>query len=477
MRRFTFALLLVVLVTALPQAVWADKADANDPKAAERAGCNCMVCRAKERTREVAPWLELSADLRVREVFTPNLLLDEEDRHFQRYRARLGATIKPCEDLDFNLRLVYEPRHFCQPARRLRGRNEYYIDEWCYSEAIFDRMNVTWRKPGGLPLRAVIGRQDIILGGGWLVLDGTPLDDSRTIHFDAIRLTWDLEACDTTLETIYIHQYADSDHYITPFCDEDFHNREQDEQGVIIYATNKSIERTELSGYFIYKHDNAELGTLPGDAVAPWQAGADADIYTLGARAVHDLNDNINLMGEFAVQFGNKNSQDICAGALNTLATYKFLDKYKTEVHTGYEFLSGDTPGSPGTTEQFDPLWGRWARFSELLAYTHGLENRPGEATNYHRFNVGGSFVPCEKITLGLDYHLLFADQNSYPGRGLFGSDFKYRGQLWAARMIYQYNQHISGHLLAELFCPGDFYDNDRNNTAGFFRYELVFTW
>jgi len=493
MRRFTDVVVLAValmLLAAWPQAVFADDAKADesagkakdaeakaDDAQADEAGCDCIFCQAKETIHQAAPWLALSADLRLREVFTPNKLLDKEDRHFQRYRARFGWTIKPCEDLDFNFRLVYEPRHFCQPSRQLRARNEYYINEWCYSEAIFDRMNVTWREPGGLPLRAVIGRQDIILGGGWLVLDGTPVDDSRTIHFDAIRLTWDLPTCNTSVETIYINQYADSDHFITPFCDEDFHNREQDEQGAIIYITNKSIERTELAGYFIYKHDNAELGTQPGDAVAPWQAGYDSDIYTFGARAVHDLNDNINLMGEFAVQFGQKNDQDLCAGAMNALATYKFLDKHKTEVHVGYEFLSGDNANSAGRTEQFDPLWGRWARFSELLAYTHGLENRPGEATNYHRFNVGASCVPCEKITLGVDYHLLFAHHNSYPGRGFFGPSSNFRGQLWAARMTYQFNQHVSGHLLAELFCPGNFYGEDNNQTAGFFRYELNFTW
>ena len=70
--------------------------------------------------------------------------------------------------------------------------------------------------------------------------------------------------------------------------------------------------------------------------------------------------------------------------------------------------------------QAFDPLWGRWARWSELLAYTVALENRPGEATNLHRFNVGMSCAPCEKVTLGADYHLLFSQHNTYGGRGIF---------------------------------------------------------
>ncbi len=465
---------------AADQAAEAEKAKAAQ---ADRSACNCMFCQAKESVHQETPWLALSADMRLREVFSPNLLLDKEDRHWQRYRTRLGATVTPTKDIDLDFRLVYEPRHFCQPDRDLQVRNQYYIDDWTMNEAIPDRMSVTWREPCGLPLRAVIGRQDIILGNGWLVLEGTPLDDSRTIFFDAVRLTWDLAPCNTTIDTIYINQHGDSDRWIEPFCDKDFNNIEQDEQGVIVWIANKSLAKTEIDGYFIYKHDEADLGTRPGDIgpghMAPWQAGDNADIYTFGLRGVHDLTENINLMGEIAGQFGNKNGQDLCAMGANTLATYKFNDALKHEVHIGYEFLSGDESGTDGRSEQFDPLWGRWARFSELLAYTVALENRPGEATNMHRLNAGVSCVPCEKITLGADYNLLFSNHNSYGGRGIFSTsnDSNFRGQLIAGRMIYQFNKHVSGHLLAEVFFPGDFYNNAHNEVAGFFRYELNFTW
>ena len=47
-------------------------------------------------------------------------------------------------------------------------------------EALFDWFNVNMRNLGGLPLTATIGRQDMIFGVGWLVLDASPLDGSRT---------------------------------------------------------------------------------------------------------------------------------------------------------------------------------------------------------------------------------------------------------------------------------------------------------
>jgi len=452
----------------------------------ERAGCNCIFCQAKEQIREATPWLKLAADMRLREIFAPNLLFNKEDRHFQRYRARLGATVTPIENLDFNVRAVFEPRHFCQPSRELQVRNQYFIDEWRDPEILFDRMNVTWNKAFGLPLQVVVGRQDIILGNGWLVLDGTPLDGSRTIFFDAVRATYNFEAAKTKVDVAWICQHADSDYWLPPINDQDFHNHEQDEQGVIVYVTNTCVPKTQLDAFFIYKRDEADLGTEPGDIapghLAPWQAGANSDIYTFGGRAVHDLTENINLRGEFAGQFGSKaigdtSRQDLCAFGFNSRVTYKFNDAMKNEVHAGYEFLSGDKESTAGRTEQFDPLWGRWPQFSELYVYPVALENRPGETTNFHRVNIGWSCVPSEKLSLAADYHVLFAHHNSYAGRPYFDDESNCRGHLLVGKLGYKFAPHITGHFLAELFFPGSFYDDDYNEAAGFLRYELMFTW
>ena len=41
----------------------------------------------------------------------------------------------------------------------------------------------------------------------------------------------------------------------------------------------------------------------------------------------------------------------------------------------------------------------------------------------------------------------------------------------------YRYNEHVSGHLVAEVFLPGDYYDRTRNDVAVFLRYQVVFSW
>jgi hypothetical protein len=492
-----------VAPTTAPTAMKVVETKTVEAKAPEK--CNCIFCQGKQALKESAPWLDVFADARLREVSTPNMLLDKEDRNFQRFRERVGVTVKPCEWFEAGTRLVYEPRHFCQPdSRQAFTRNAAYIDEWTMNEAIVDLAYVKFKKPFGLPVTATIGRQEIILGDGWLVLDGTPLDGSRTIFFDAARFTTELEACKTKVDLIYIQQYADSDQWLPPICDKDFHNIEQDEKGVILYVSNKSLKDTQIDGYFIYKHDEQVIGHEPGDVgsprSAPWQCGDNADIYTLGTRVMHNFDEHWQARGEGAVQFGSKSKavgvsggttvndrENLCAFGINTRLTYFFRDELKNEVHVGYEFLSGDEHSGDGENGQFDPLWGRWPQWSELYVYTVGLENRPGETTNFHRLNAGWSCVPCDKITLAADYHALFAHHNSYdnfarvtsadPTKRYFTDDGNFRGHLLTGKLTYKFNQHISGHLLAELFFPGNFYNDERNEVAGFFRYELTFTW
>jgi hypothetical protein len=438
-----------------------------------------------KKSKEPVPWLSWGADARLREIFTPNLLLDREDRHFQRYRFRLWASVKPIEDISFNARLVWEPRHFCQPSRTLTARDARVIDEWTMNEAIPDRFNVQWKNFLGLPVTITAGRQDIIFGNGWLVLDGTPLDGSRTIFFDAIRGTVDLEDWKTTVDLIYICQQADSDQHIGPFCDKDFHNIEQDEQGVIVYVKNKCLPKTQIDGYFIYKADKQDLGSEPGDVgagrLAPWQVGTDADIYTFGARVAGELDENWKYRAECAYQFGNKNGRDLSAFGFNSRLSYFLKDACNNNFRVSYEYLSGDDPdpGDGGTDTGFDPLWGRWPQWSELLAYTIALENRPGEQSNLHRFGVGWSCNPHEKLEVCADYNLIFRDEkvDSFNREAAYFQNGCFKGQLLTGLLRYKISPRISGHLLAELFFPGDFYNDNRNEVAGMFRYEIVFTW
>jgi hypothetical protein len=434
-----------------------------------------------KKTKEPVPWFKWGGDLRIRDEYyknartystppgwagSPNVTLNTQapnnETNWGRYRTRLWATVTPVKDVDLNARLIWEFRNYTAPEY-----GDLRDTDPC--EAVWDNLNVKYKNAFGLPVTATIGRQDISLGDGWLVMDGTPSDGSRTMFFDAARATIELKDANTTVDTIYIQQYAYGSKWIQPFNDSDVLLMEQNERGAILYVTNKSFDKTEISPYFIYKQDSRAGGV--SNSYAP------ADIYTYGVRVAQELDDHWRYRAEIAQQLGHKAYKDICAMGFNSQLSYFVKDKLNNNFRVFFEYLSGDRESTKGTDEGWDPLWGRWTRYSELMA-TIGFERRrPAEYTNYYRVGTGWSFNPTKKMDVATDYHLLFAPQNNQPTANSFSESGHFRGQLITFLMKYTFNKHIVGQIINEYFFPGDYYSQPRHDTAIFLRGELVFTW
>jgi hypothetical protein len=469
------ALLLTLWAAHCPSAGQTTQPATTQPKECERL--SLTAARLEElikQSKQPAPWLKWGADFRFRHTWAPNLMTLNKNApnhtwHMQRYRGRLWATVTPHEDVDLNFRITYEPRVYWKPDNQPSFAN---------NEALIDNLNVVWRKPLGLPVTATVGRQDVVLGRGWLVLDGTPFDDSRTIFLDAVRLTWDLKDLHTTVDTIYVDQKGGADNHLPTFGREESWLVEQDEHGLILYATNRSLPRTQVEGYYILKMDRANhphRGYWP-----PWWSN-DADIHTFGAAVEHDFlptDHPRKLLGraEFAQQLGNKNRHNLCALGFNGRLDYFLKDRFQNSFRIGYEYASGDDPDS-GTNEAFDRVWGRWARLSEIFAYVYAGETRIAEFTNFHRLGLGWSCKPHRALEFCLDYHLLWADQNTNWAQPGFSDKGPFRGQLATALLKYRISEHLSGHLSAEAFFPGNYYSASMNDPALFLRYELVLAW
>lgn len=421
-----------------------------------------------DEVKNPVPWFNWGADLRLRHEYHDNAITLDDDApghewSYGRYRGRVWASVAPCKEFDFNTRLTWEGRYWWNPDAR---------EGWDGSEIVVDQLNGRVRLPD-IGLTAVVGRQDIILGDGWLVLDGTPLDGSRTIYFDAARASVDFKEIKTRIDGIYIQQYADSEEWISPISSDNLAVTEQDERGVILYATNKSLANTQIDGYFMWKSN---------DRVLP--NGDEGDIYTVGSRVAHAFNQNWSARAEGAYQWGNRENiamfgpggQSVSAWGFNSRLTYSFNDQWKNQIHFGYEFLSGDDPDT-GRNEQWNPLWARWPQWSELYIYTYASETRIAEVTNLHRLNVGWQGTPTSKIDLLANYHVLFADENTFGDRAGFSSGGDLRGHLFTALLRYKLNRHLAGHLLGEYFIPGNYYPDARQDEAVFLRAELYLTF
>ncbi len=405
-------------------------------------------------------WIELGGDLRFRYQYDNNRKLNNRelghDRSQLRLRARTYGKFKLTDDIDFNLRLITEPRYFIEAAAE--------PEHFAYNEALFDSFNMTMRNAFGLPMTIVAGRQDIILGSGWLICDGTALDGSRSGYFDALRIIYNLTD-DLTMNAVWIQNYADSAKYLKPFNDQYIDLAEQDERGGIIYLSKKTGKDSGIDGYFIYKHD----------ANRNVSKGSEGEIYTLGTRLYGKFNDNWTYSTELAPQFGHKNGRSLGAFGANNQLIYSFNDEKKNKLFLGYEYLSGNDDH----TKNFDRGWARVDSWSPLYqGNIDAIDGRSYDNSNLHRLYGEWETNLTEKLSMRTGYHLLFADDNTSNGgtNGMSRSG-NFRGQLIRSMFKYKMTKSLEHRIEGEVFLPGNFYNDDRNDAAVFARYTLNYTF
>jgi hypothetical protein len=493
--------------------------DANAPKSAWD--------QLSDSFHNPAPWLQQGGDFRFRVETGENwYTLNEDNRKvsgaygksdhlwlYERYRTRWWTKSTLSDDVTLNTRLAWETRTWSEPSDKvwradissLSARN-YSIEEWNPDEVLFDWLNVNVRNIGDMPLTATLGRQDLMgFGAGWLIMDGTPLDGSRTFYFDAARFTYGDKDSDNILDLIYIDQSAKSDTWLKPINDQGRALAMQDEQAGIAYLTSKILKPIQLEGYAIYKNDDpihqdstdaakgeSPVTNIPAVAAAPayqnWSTNA--EVYTFGG-AVSNIvgpEDHWKYRAEGAYQTGQRDdaartSHDIEAfGALTSLE-YLFRDSLENAVHVGYEYDSGDKPGTD-KNEQFDLLWGKWPRWSELMIFTYNNETDLGNETNLHRINLGHKIQLTKACSLSTDYNALFADHTGTPWRPStseptihISGDSKYRGSLIGSTVRYAFSKQLTGYLLGEYFVPGNYYQEPSDDNAYFIRLNIEYTF
>ena len=312
-----------------------------------------------------APWLSMGLDERLRLETGHNWqTLNEANPAdhrwmYERYRTRWWTKWDLSEDVTFTTRLVWEFRTWENPDGRPQYLNRVgspTVAHFDPDEALFDWFNVSVRNIGGLPLTGTFGRQDMIFGVGWLVLDASPLDGSRTIGaFDAARLTYDWAEVNTKVDVVYANNYPESDRWLKPIDDQYRGLMEQKEQAGILYLTNTSWKPVQLEGFFIYKQDQP----LPsGETLTNFPPiwAERGEVYTFGAAVAGTYSEHWKYRAEGAVQTGRKagdlpstlpNSspygptEDLLAfGTLDTIE-YLFKDAHDNATHFTFRISPG----------------------------------------------------------------------------------------------------------------------------------------
>jgi hypothetical protein len=393
---------------------------------------------------QLNPKFKLSFSERFRFLSWDNAISLDDNAHaarsFTRHRTSLGGHWLPGEYLELTLKLTDEFRYYFIPEGTEFDLDEIFID-WLY---------IKWRhEKGALPGTLTFGRQNIILGEGFLVMDGHPLDGSRGIYFNAVRYDWDIKP-DHRLTAFYSYMPSVDD-WLPIIHDREQKLVEQDEEGFGFYYAGK-YRKFDLQAYYLRKNVK-EAGRF---------ASVPSNIDALGGRLHLPLAPNLAYTVEGAYQFGKYGSLDRSAVGGYMYFTYqtgfkKLREYLPREITLGTIYLSGDSPGDD-TWGGWDPMFARWPKWSESYIYTQIKEDAVAFWTNLTSLYGQLHFQFTDDVSFDFDYHHLMAPEKPPAGSTFPGGDGKTRGNLVINKLTYHFDKHWSGHILWEFFTPGDYY-------------------
>ena len=108
----------------------------------------------------------------------------------------------------------------------------------------------------------------------------------------------------------------------------------------------------------------------------------------------------------------------------------------------------------------------------------HGLLFWFDSDNTEHRVGPGVSLSPAKGVSVQAKYNVLFAQRNNLARvRAVFSRRGNFRGQLATAILKHTINKHIKHYIMGEVFVPGNYYCNARNDVATFARYQIELTW
>jgi len=401
----------------------------------------------------------------------------DDDWEFYRFRNRLWLDTRPMEGLRFYFRASNEYRwgddNKDGTLTPFTGNLDDAIGR---KDIVVDNAYLEWINPLDIePLTLKIGRQDLIYGEGFMILDGQDNVGSALIAFDGIKSSIQLGE-ETTLDLICMKI---EDRAFNAADDEDLYGG---------YLTDTSVfEDHKLEAYVLHRNQNDVKDYLAG-ALSPKQ-----HTTAIGGRVSGSFLDNaLTYAIEGNYQFGEiedatgfyfagtdsygEGNIDREAYGGYIWAKYTFLDNdWQPFIKLTGLFTSGDDPDTEDY-EGFDTFYAEWPKFSEGMIYQlydpfhplkGGTDGDLGAWSNMIIARVDVGAKPTEDMGVTLSYQHLWADEETGLG------DDTDRGDMVLGILTYNFNKNLSGHLLGEYFWPDDYYPHDADN-AFFARYELM---
>ncbi len=378
----------------------------------------------------------------------------DDQREQVRYRTRVWTKIPLSDTIDVSVGLNQETNQWVYPSRA------NHFDEVVFETAYVDFKKVFVK---GLSLR--VGRQNLMKGEGFLMLEGNSGDGSRSIYFNAVDLAYSWKK--SKLELIGILN-PKRDRMLPRIHDQHKPLQDWDESALGFYYTDNNHKKVGYEAYYFYKKET-------NDYLAPTnpQFQPDQHLHTAGARAVRQLPRGWSLTGEFAGQWGMRHPDVAIRGwGGYGYAKKQFTHRWKPYLLGGYWGFSGDDPATKNRIEGWNPLFSRWPKWSELYIYSQVRERGVGYWTNTGMSQGEFGFAPNKMVGVRFTWYQMNAF-HAFPGSAsVFGTGTN-RGENLQARLDFNPNKHWKTHVLYETQRPGDYY------TAGapgyFLRFEASY--
>ncbi len=413
----------------------------------------------------------------------------KEAQNHIRYRARAWGRLD-YENFTLYGRLVDEMREYVvKNGKKRKDRNYNFPDE-----VVLDNLYLEGRGLYDDFLDIRIGRQDLfdgrhsVFGLDRIMLDGAPYVGSRSCYADMARFTFH------TTETSKLDAFALYDNGRNNLRYGSRHSRgrpmnaihpgdnpKMDEWGGGLVWNDELFEGTlPYQLYSIHKHTEKYTSAL-GEKMP------DKQVTTFGVHVMPELTENVSFDLDAAKQFGTRSNGTQAGGWMG----YAAIDFHKAETYRGIRpytrlsayYLSGDRrrTGAHDNDTAWDPMWARSPCDSEMMQYgtLYGL----GYWSNmlYTKATLGAEFGPHHSLAFYTGP--MWAAVQDRAGHADGAGESMFKGVLSSLRYDFPIllrpkdatglkRFEVFGHVVGEVFNPGDYYDSSR--PAYFIRWEFT---
>jgi len=336
---------------------------------------------------------------------------------YLRVRERLWTTVDFTPDLILNARLVNRWQHFSShfnEANNVGGGGTWRAPD----ELVFDLLNLDIKNIADSGISLKLGRQELMLGNGMVLLEGTPYDQGRTTYFDGAVATY-TDDCNTIKVFALYNEYKDP---IAINLDEKLERRLRRADTLVLGFDGTYNYSASLNGeaYYIFVDFDDDADT----AERNHPVDENAELHIVGARLFGSPHEQIDYSFELAQQWGE------CAGSADftgmmgdarvTLKAPKGT-ALSPSLMLEYTMFTGDDPASGDEVEGWHSAFSEYPIWREELMPI--LTN--GNWTNLNQARAALNLVlhDSESVAVKLQgvYAYLFMDEGQVgmpPGGG-----------------------------------------------------------